>query len=200
MKKIIFSVLLVFAVQGGKSAELLPAANELRFPGRVMVELPRGRLVREGDGYILHCEGAAMPEVIAALGRAFQIVIAYAGSDTRIVTGAFSGRDVDGILISLVDRSDLSVTTKRSVRTIGSITAVSVPAVRLSAFTGPTVGPEQSGEGDHAAGRTEQGGVPVVNEAQRERVTEAEAQGRATPAQGPADDGGKREEHARREP
>ena len=159
MKKIFLGLLRIFAAQRGNAADVSAMVGEPRLPGRVLSELPRGRLVQERDRTVLSCEGAAMPEVVAALGRAFQVVIAYVGSDTRIVTGMFSGRDVDAILISLVDRSDLSVTTEGSVRTIEPITVVSVPVVRFSMIAGASVGPEHSGERDGAAGRSEQRGT-----------------------------------------
>jgi len=79
----------------------------LGLPDRVAFESAHGYVTRRGPMYDFIFDHAAMPEVVAVLGRTFEVGVAYSGGTTREISGKYSGQNVDELLLRLVDRTNL---------------------------------------------------------------------------------------------
>jgi hypothetical protein len=125
-------------------SDVLPA----RLPDRVTLEFGNGYVSRHGAVCDFVLADAAMPEVMAALGRTFDVGVTYSGRSDREISGRYSGRTAAEVLLRLVDRTDLRFYNDGTAWGVEEMGRESLPSVSLG-----TVGKAEPVSSGATAGR-----------------------------------------------
>jgi hypothetical protein len=115
-------------------------------PDRIVLESAHGYVTRRGSVYDFVFDHAAMPEVVAILGQTFEAGIAYSGAAARETSGRYSGRNLDELLLRLVDRTNLHFSANGTIwllEELGEEAPGSLSLAAVSEATSPT-GPASS--------------------------------------------------------